>query len=126
MDPVDCGMGPEGAPGPEEPCGLAGATPVDPGAAGAAGMVVRVGEAWFDLGDPGDPGASVTLADDRGLSIYADRDGDGAVDHVTTVLFDGTWRTWSDPAADGGEGAAADHGAWDAGDWGRLDPHGRG
>ncbi|MEJ6020209.1 DUF6802 family protein [Corynebacterium sp. H113] len=38
---------------------------------------------------------SVTLADDRGLSIYADTNGDGTVDHVTTVLFDGRWETWS-------------------------------
>ncbi|MEJ5920312.1 DUF6802 family protein [Corynebacterium sp. H78] len=38
---------------------------------------------------------SITLADDRGLSIYADTNGDGTVDHVTTVLFDGRWETWS-------------------------------
>lgn len=99
----------EATTGPASACGLgeldaiAAVGPggaVDPGAAGG-GMILEIGGEYFDLG----PGAgdadgdgiadSVTLADDRGLSIYSDIDGDGTVDHVTTVLFDGTYETWT-------------------------------
>src|SRR5699024_4828029 len=64
------------AEGPASACGLDG---LDAGAAGATGgMILEVGGEYFDLGPgtgdvDGDGIAdSVTLADDRGLSIYAD------------------------------------------------------
>ncbi|MFD5868490.1 DUF6802 family protein [Corynebacterium sp. NPDC060344] len=76
-------------------------------------MVLEIDGEYFDLG----PGAgdadgdgvadSVTLADDRGLSIYSDIDGDGTVDHVTTVLFDGTYETWTASATEPAPGGAA-------------------
>ena len=105
------------------PCGLEAATPIDGQSAdiGGAGLVVEVDGQLYDLGD--DEG-SITLADDSGLSIYSDLDGDGTVDHVTTVRFDGTWESWSSDdvgAADAMGGAAAETasaaGKWDAYSW---------
>ncbi|MGJ4070864.1 DUF6802 family protein [Corynebacterium macclintockiae] len=37
---------------------------------------------------------SVTIADDRGMSILSDTDGDGKVDYVSTVSYDGQWSAW--------------------------------
>ena len=108
---------------PATPCGLHAATPIDGQSAdvGGAGLVVEVDGQLYDLGD--DEG-SITLADDSGLSIYSDLDGDGTVDHVTTVRFDGTWESWSSDdvrAADAMGGAAAETvsaaGKWDAYSW---------
>ncbi|MCG7269404.1 hypothetical protein MHJ92_05110 [Corynebacterium amycolatum] len=108
---------------PATPCGLEAATPIDGQSAdvGGAGLVVEVDGQLYDLGD--DEG-SITLADDSGLSIYSDLDGDGTVDHVTTVRFDGTWESWSSDdvrAADAIGGAAAETvsaaGKWDAYSW---------
>ncbi|OFJ57121.1 hypothetical protein HMPREF2857_02705 [Corynebacterium sp. HMSC076C10] len=108
---------------PATPCGLEAATPIDGQSAdvGGAGLVVEVDGQLYDLGD--DEG-SITLADDSGLSIYSDLDGDGTVDHVTTVRFDGTWESWSSDdvrAADAMGGAAAETvsaaGKWDAYSW---------
>lgn len=88
------------AAGPDAVCGLEGAAALAGGDAGT-GMVIGIGGELFDLGpgtadtDSDGVADSVTLADDRGLSIFTDADGDGTVDHVTTVLFDGTWETWS-------------------------------
>ncbi|MBC6821640.1 DUF6802 family protein [Corynebacterium sp. LK33] len=108
---------------PATPCGLEAATPIDGKSAdvGGAGLVVEVDGQLYDLGD--DEG-SITLADDSGLSIYSDLDGDGTVDHVTTVRFDGTWESWSSDdvrAADAMGGAAVESasaaGKWDAYSW---------
>ncbi len=86
-------------------CGLEGATPLEPGAA-STGLTVTVGGQVYDLGsDSGSDSelsadlnlstdSDVTLADERGVSIYSDLDGDGAVDHVTTMRFDGSWESW--------------------------------
>lgn len=85
------------------PCGLGDATSID-GARAAdlegAGLIVEVDGQLYDLGDED---GSVTLADDDGLSIYSDLDGDGTVDHVTTVRFDGTWESWISDDVDEGE-----------------------
>lgn len=78
-------------------CGLDSVNHLDPSAvAETHGMIIRVGESIFDLGDPGEMAGSITLADGRGLSIFADRDGDGAVDQVTTMLYDGSWEIWTE------------------------------
>jgi hypothetical protein len=37
---------------------------------------------------------SVTLADDKGMTICADTDGDGTVDYLSVVGFDGSWSAW--------------------------------
>nr|WP_205570506.1 DUF6802 family protein [Corynebacterium lactis] len=73
-----------------EPCGLGEAVPLADGEVGNGLVVVVDGQA-VDLGEE----SSVTLADDSGLSVYSDLDGDGEVDHVTTVRFDGSWESWS-------------------------------
>ena len=73
--------------------GLSEATVLAEGQTGEGLVVVVDGQA-YDLGGHED---SVTSADAQGLSIYADLDGDGTVDHVTTVRFDGTWQSWALP-----------------------------
>lgn len=37
---------------------------------------------------------SVTIADDQGMSILSDTDGDGRVDYVSSVSYDGQWSAW--------------------------------
>ena len=37
---------------------------------------------------------SATVATDDGMSIFADTDGDGQVDYVSNVSFDGHWSAW--------------------------------
>lgn len=45
--------------------------------------------------DEGELGVgSVTLADDNGMTICADTDGDGTVDYLSVVGFDGSWSAW--------------------------------
>lgn len=112
------GGGVGGVEWPTTACGLGELDAIggpDAGAAGATGgMILEIGGEYFDLGPgTGDVDAdgiadSVTLADDRGLSIYADVDGDGTVDHVTTVLFDGTYETWTASSATSAASAGAD------------------
>ena len=78
-------------------CGLDGAPLAE---SSSLGLHVPVGEDVLDLGAPeadldGDGFMeAVTLGDDRGLTVYTDADGDGTVDHVSTVRFDGTYDSW--------------------------------
>lgn len=37
---------------------------------------------------------SATFADEEGMSILADTDGDGRIDYVSNVTFDGQWSAW--------------------------------
>lgn len=119
---------PGGEPSAElrQPCGLGEATPLADGEVGT-GLVVVVDGQSFDLGEEE---SSVTLADCDGLSVYSDMDGDGEVDHVTTVRFDGTWESWNSPVEDSesagdvdGEGGLAGNDVgepvanWDAYTW---------
>ena len=53
-----------------------------------------IGDLRLDLGDDqfhleGGPGESVTLADAGGTTVYADLDGDGVVDHISSLHADG-------------------------------------
>lgn len=43
---------------------------------------------------------SATFTDEEGMSILADTDGDGRIDYVSHVTFDGQWSAWrwNDPA----------------------------
>lgn len=43
---------------------------------------------------------SATFTSDDGMSILADTDGDGRIDYVSNVTFDGQWSAWrwQDPA----------------------------
>ncbi|GAB3708625.1 hypothetical protein [Corynebacterium nasicanis] len=52
------------------------------------------GELRLELGDDqfllaGEAGEAVTLADAGGTSVYADLDGDGIIDHISSVHADG-------------------------------------
>jgi hypothetical protein len=74
-----------------------GALPGDPGV-DDGGLLLDLGGETYGLsaslveGD-GSVG-SVTLADDNGMTICADTDGDGAVDYLSVVGFDGSWSAW--------------------------------
>ena len=85
-------------------CGLDGAPLAEPS---SLGLHVPVGDEVLDLGSPeadldGDGFMeAVTRGDVRGLTVYTDVDGDGTVDHVSTVRFDGSYDSWrlANPAA---------------------------
>lgn len=47
--------------------------------------------AWYGSGGVEE---SVTIADDQGMSILSDTDGDGKVDYVSSVSYDGQWSAW--------------------------------
>jgi hypothetical protein len=59
---------------------------------------LQLGDASFDLG--GVVGDCVTLSDDTGTTVYADLDGDGVVDHISSVHHDGRYDVFTaDPHA---------------------------
>ncbi len=95
-DPLFGPDSPDQRPAPDV-CGLQGAPLAE---ASSLGLHVPVGQDVLDLGAPeadldGDGFMeAVTLGDDRGLTVYTDSDGDGTVDHVSTVRFDGTYDSW--------------------------------
>lgn len=53
----------------------------------AEGLWLWLGEERFGL--DGAAGDSVTLADAAGTTVYADLDGDGIIDHISSVHHDG-------------------------------------
>lgn len=62
-------------------------------AAGADGTISSNSRAnsWHGSGGVEE---SVTIADDQGMSILSDTDGDGKVDYVSSVSYDGQWSAW--------------------------------
>lgn len=83
--------------------GLPGAAGVDPVMIGVdgpgttgSGLLLDLGDETFGLSGscvlPGEE--SVTLADETGMTICADTDGDGRVDTLSVVTFDGGWSSW--------------------------------
>ncbi len=75
--------------------GLHGLAEGEPGDGG-----LRLPGVEGDLHLVGDPGESVTLADEEGVSVYADLDADGEIDHITSVHISGRVEVWSaDPLA---------------------------
>lgn len=85
-------------------CGLDGAPLAS---ADSLGLHVPVESGVLDIGAPeadldGDGFMeAVTREDVRGLTVYTDVDGDGTVDYVSTVRFDGSYDSWrlANPAA---------------------------
>lgn len=59
---------------------------------GAETLHLQIGDREWELASLGE---SATLADVNGMTIYADIDGDGEVDHISTVHADGTFEVWS-------------------------------
>ncbi|AGP29877.1 DUF6802 family protein [Corynebacterium terpenotabidum] len=90
--------------------GLGGLEATEPG--GEGGLVLDIGGTSYglpvsDVSGPDIAEISVTLTDDRGMAICADADGDGHVDHLKVVGFDGSWSAWErslDPGVDPGAG----------------------
>ena len=78
-------------------CGLEGLPAMTPDSIGLQGPFA---DSLFDLGAPGADlegdgfMEAVTLEDARGLTVFTDSDGDGSVDHVSTVRFDGSYDSW--------------------------------
>ena len=73
---------------------------------------------------------SVTIADDQGMSILSDTDGDGKVDYVSSVSYDGQWSAWRWIEAGEAEGAHirkssntpdTGHGRWQTDAWKCVD-----
>jgi len=88
----------DGLDGPEDlpEFGANGATPGD---AADGSLVLDIGGGTYGLPAPheldgtvGD--AAVTLTDDRGMAVCTDTDGDGYVDRLSVVGFDGSWSSW--------------------------------
>lgn len=90
----------------------------------SVGLRLRIdGREWELDSVDGDP---VTLVDAGGMSIYADLDGDGEVDHISTVHAAGGFEVWTaDPhiaawglpgrevaVENGGEGNSESAGGW--------------
>ncbi|MGV0869898.1 hypothetical protein [Corynebacterium kalidii] len=100
-----------------EETGLPGAADLDPVSAGQVeageGLLLDLGDVTFGLPVshrlPGEE--SVTLTDDTGMTICADTDGDGRVDTLSVVTFDGGWSSWrrQDCMSDGVNDHAEDH-----------------
>lgn len=86
--------------------------------AGEDRLSLWLGEGQIELG--GAVGDSVTLTDHNGTTVYADLDGDGVVDHISSVHHDGGYEIFTadphraawglvgvppeDPAPDGNSG----------------------
>ena len=134
---------PAAGPLPESPvtpslpdvCGLEYATTADPTSPGLQfpGLQFPGVDGPLDVGAPeadlsGDGFMeAVTLHDDRGLTVYTDTDGDGAVDHLSTVRFDGSYDSWRLTGRDGGgtdRPEPAQEGTVAPARWERID-HGR-
>lgn len=57
------------------------------------GLRLYLGDQEWGVG--GVAGDSVTLCDAEGMTVYADLDGDGDVDHISTVHGDGRFEVYS-------------------------------
>lgn len=68
------------------------------GADEGATLHLRLGDEQFELA--GAEGDCVTLSDGTGMTVYADLDGDGVVDHISSVHHDGGYEVYTaDPHA---------------------------
>lgn len=77
------------------------------------GLLFHTGEETFDI--PSRGAASHTEYGADRMTVYSDLDGDGVVDQVSTVMYDGTYQVFQ--RADGGDGVGG--GGWaDDSDWG--------
>lgn len=85
--------------------GASGLDPVDPAQVDGVGdgLLLDLGDETFGLPashvldgleEVAGVEESVTLSDDTGMTICSDTDGDGRVDAVSVVTFDGGWSSW--------------------------------
>ncbi|WP_297009320.1 DUF6802 family protein [uncultured Corynebacterium sp.] len=83
---------------PDGLSGLDGLEQVGPDGAGGH-LILDIGDVSYGLPPSHDLGVdavedAVTLTDDRGMAVCADTDGDGHVDRLSVVGFDGSWSNW--------------------------------
>lgn len=71
---------------------LHGLDGIAPGGEGER-LELRLGDGTLEL--DGVAGESVTLADPGGSTVYADLDGDGVVDHISSVHHDGGYEVFT-------------------------------
>lgn len=74
------------------------------------GLVMSVGGVDYDVPDP-DGLDAATFADERGMTILSDLDGDGRVDYISDVTFDGQWTAWRMGGGEAAAGSAAPSGS---------------
>ncbi len=90
---------------------LAAATAGVPG-----GLAVEIDGELVEVGGVGEE--SVTLPHSKGMTILADLDGDGIVDHATMHQFSGSYEVWSAQAAGTGWGLPDDTESNPSSGWG--------
>ncbi|WP_311488308.1 DUF6802 family protein [uncultured Corynebacterium sp.] len=77
--------------------------PAEPDATGRQDMVFSVGGSEYAIPNPQGLG-SATFTGEDGVTTVSDLDGDGHVDYVSNVSYDGKWTAWRpDGAADAKE-----------------------
>ena len=67
--------------------------PAEPGAAGAQDLVFSVGGSEYAIPNPQGLD-SATFTGEDGVTTVSDLDGDGHVDYVSNVSYDGKWTAW--------------------------------
>lgn len=80
------------------------------------GLAVEIDGEMIEIGGIGEE--SLTLPNSNGMTILADLDGDGVVDHVTMHNFAGGYEIWSCGAAESGWGLAGPATANPSAGWG--------
>ena len=110
--------------------------PAEPGGAGRQDMVFSVAGSEYAIPNPQGLD-SATFTSEDGVTTVSDLDGDGHVDYVSNVSYDGTWTAWrpdgmadttenGQPMSEPVEGAAEFtpnevSKTWDAGRWECVD-----
>lgn len=80
------------------------------------GLALELGGEVVEIGGVGEE--SVTLSSPNGMTIFADLDGDGVVDHVTMHNFTGGYEVWSHEAVENGWGLPTEESLKPVSRWG--------
>lgn len=94
--------------------------PEDTPAGGHRDMVFSVGGEEYAIPNP-DGLDSATFTSDEGMTIVSDLDGDGHVDYISNVSFDGRWTAWR-PEMGGENGKTGTEQSTDRGNSGEITP----
>lgn len=80
------------------------------------GLALELEGELVEIGGVGEE--SITLPGPNGMTIFADLDGDGIVDHVTMHNYAGGYEVWSHRAAESGWGLPAGESGKPVSGWG--------